>query len=601
MEIYQYNFTNNNSSFKGRGKKLPSFNKLNTQYQRTDSQVRIELPILRSDYLIMSNGDLKCNHYREGKQIENSDFYETIAITPIDSNEDVLYNPACDYSCINLSDKNLNQIKLTTKETKNYADSLSKRILNYASQNKDLLGDEKSQSYFYSLLNNDFSILNDKSKNIISKYISLDDKIRKKKYDSYCALLSENIMHKENKVFYKYCINQKKLLLAKENGQVYDNKEIILKKLSEHKEEINYLWVNIFTMTSMFKGIFINFFDLSDLPCSCCGKPLKNDEISVEHIRPHSIGRKLMRNIYQNDKFNIVNQKFNSPRNFIFEHQICNGKRGNMDFINFLNSTEENFGHNVINNINGIIELIKNDENLLKSLKSYKNFVQYSLKDILFYYKNKTPLLKILVKSLKKYQHNKQITKNNILNELNYIIKKKNFSNYRVINSIKKDIEKIFNKPYIKTIHLKKILKNQINIEKEESKKPIVKKIYRLLNSKYLNKIMTKNEIDNLLYSYLNLSNINNAPIIREIKYLYNQYCVLKYYPPVISKTIYRETGGKINIGLSSWADLMDKIDNSSIPLKKITFYSKYIKPIGNYIASLFPFTQTRVSNLPRI
>ena len=132
MEIYQYNFTNNNFSFKGRGKKLASFNKLNTQYQRTDSQVRIELPILRSDYLIMSNGDLKCNHYREGKQIENSDFYETIAITPIDSNEDVLYNPACDYSCINLSDKNLNQIKLTTKETKNYAGSLSKRILNYA-------------------------------------------------------------------------------------------------------------------------------------------------------------------------------------------------------------------------------------------------------------------------------------------------------------------------------------------------------------------------------------------------------------------------------------------------------------------------------------
>ena len=71
----------------------------------------------------------------------------------------------------------------------------------------------------------------------------------------------------------------------------------------------------------------------------------------------------------------------------------------------------------------------------------------------------------------------------------------------------------------------------------------------------------------------------------------------------MISKTIYRETGGKINVGLSSWANLMYEIEDNQQekPIKKVSFYSKHIKPIGNYIASLFSLTQTRVSGLPRI
>lgn len=602
MKIYQLNLKNNNLSFKSRKKKSASFDGANTQRKSTDFQLKIELPISRSDYFIMPNGDLKCNHYREGKQIENSGFYESISTTPINSNEDIFYNPACDYSCSNSSNESLNPVRLSSKEIKAYADSLSERILNYVSQNKNLLDDEESQSYFYSLLNHDFRILNNKSQNIISKYVSLDENTREKEYDSYCERLSQNIRNKENKMFYKYCNSQKKLTIAKKNAKIYDNEEIILKKLSEHKDEIEYLWSNVSTMTSMFKGTFNNFIDISQLPCCCCGMPLTN-EVSVEHIRPHSLGKNLTKNTLQNQDTKTIDRKFNSPRNFIFEHKYCNGRRGNTDFKTFIESIDDNFADNTINNINCIVNLIKSDKKLSKSLRSYGKFVKYNLKELLFFFENKPKIMQELLNNINNLKQNEFLQKDTVSEQLKTIFNKYNIKNMRLKKSLSKELDKLFNTPKISANNFSTIYKKELEKEKEVSSKPILKKIEALLKSNILDKIMTKAELDEILFKELELSDETHSPFIKEIKYLYNEYCILKYYPPVISKTIYRETGGKINVGLSSWANLMYEIEDNQQekPIKKVSFYSKHIKPIGNYIASLFSLTQTRVSGLPRI
>ena len=84
MKIGQINL-NNSICFKGRKKKKSA--SFSVSYQSENHPQKIELQVSRSDYRILPTGDLKCNHYREGKQIENSNFCESVAITPIDSKE----------------------------------------------------------------------------------------------------------------------------------------------------------------------------------------------------------------------------------------------------------------------------------------------------------------------------------------------------------------------------------------------------------------------------------------------------------------------------------------------------------------------------------
>ena len=599
MKIGQINL-NNSASFKGRKKKSASFS---VNPKNESSKTKIELPVSRSDYQILPSGDLKCNHYREGKQIENSNFCEAIAVTPIDSNEDIFYNPSCDYSCDSSSDDSLKQIKLTSDDLKTYANLLSEQILNYALINKDLLCDFDYQNYFYTLLTNDFLVLNNKSKDIIFKYVSLDNDTREKKYGSYCDKLSENFMDKNNKIFYKYCNKQKKLSLAKANGQVYDNEDIILKKISEHKDEIDYLWTNISTMTSIFKGTFNNFLDIGKLPCCCCGIALK-DDVSVEHIRPHSDGKKLMKNMPQNETTQIINRKFNSPRNFIFEHQNCNGRRGNTDFKTYINSISENFGQNTIDNINAIVNLIKSDEKLSKSLRSYGAFIKFNLNEILFFFENKHKLMKEFFNSINNDEQNNSFNKDVFLQKLYSIFDKYNVKNMRLRNSLIKEIEIFANKKEKTMTDFKLYYNEQIKNEENLSKKTVLEEIKNILNSKILDKVMTKDELDEMLFNKLDLSDEKHSTFIKEIKYLYNQYCILKYYPPVISKTIYRETGGEINIGLSSWANLMNEIENASQSEKKevekLSFSKKYINPIGQFFKSIFSQNSSRVLRLPR-
>ncbi|UKI41131.1 MAG: hypothetical protein L6V95_13790 [Candidatus Melainabacteria bacterium] len=132
----------------------------------------------------------------------------------------------------------------------------------------------------------------------------------------------------------------------------------------------------------------------------------------------------------------------------------------------------------------------------------------------------------------------------------------------------------------------------------------MLEEIKNILNSKILDKVMTKDELDEMLFNKLDLSDEKHSTFVKEIKYLYNQYCILKYYPPVISKTIYRETGGEINIGLSSWANLMNEIENASQSeekeVEKLSFSKKYIKPIGQFFKSIFSQNSSRVLRLPR-
>ena len=599
MKIGQINL-NNSASFKGRKKKSASFS---VNSKNESSKTKIELQVSRSDYQILPSGDIKCNHYREGKQIENFNFCEPIAVTPIDSNEDRYYNPSCDYSCGSSSDENVSQIKLSSNDIKTYANLLSEQILNYALINKDLLCDLDYQNYFYTLLTNDFRILNNKSKDIIFKYVSLDNDTREKKYGSYCDKLSENFMDKNNKIFYKYCNKQKKLSLANANGQVYDNEDIILKKISEHKDEIDYLWTNISTMTSIFKGTFNNFLDIRKLPCCCCGIALK-DDVSVEHIRPHSDGKKLMKNMPQSENAQIINRKFNSPRNFIFEHQNCNGRRGNTDFKTYINSISENFGQNTIDNINAIVNLIKSDEKLSKSLRSYGAFIKFNLNEILFFFENKHKLMKEFFNSINNDEQNNSFNKDVFLQKLYSIFDKYNVKNMRLRNSLIKEIEIFANKKEKNITDFKIYYNEQIKKEEDLSSKPVLEEIKNILNSKILDKVMTKDELDEMLFGKLDLSNENHSSFIKEIKYLYNQYCILKYYPPIISKTIYRETGGEINIGLSSWANLMNEIENASQSeekeVEKLSFSKKYIKPIGQFFKSIFSQNSSRVLRLPR-
>ena len=599
MKIGQINL-NNSASFKGRKKKSASFS---VNPKNESSKTKIELPVSRSDYQILPSGDIKCNHYREGKQIENFNFCEPIAVTPIDSCEDRYYNPSCDYSCGSSSDESLSQIKLSSNDIKTYANLLSEQILNYALINKDLLCDFDYKNYFYTLLTNDFLVLNNKSKDIIFKYVSLDNETREKKYEAYCDKMSENFMDKNNKIFYKYCNKQKKLSLAKANGQVYDNEDIILKKISEHKDEIDYLWTNISTMTSIFKGTFNNFLDIRKLPCCCCGIALK-DDVSVEHIRPHSDGKKLMKNMPQSENAQIINRKFNSPRNFIFEHQNCNGRRGNTDFKTYINSISENFGQNTIDNINTIVNLIKSDEKLSKSLRSYGAFIKFNLNEILFFFKNKHKLMKEFFNSINNDEQNNSFNKDVFLQKLYSIFDKYNVKNMRLRNSLIKEIEIFANKKEKNITDFKIYYKEQIKKEEDLSSKPVLEEIKNILNSKILDKVMTKDEFDEMLFGKLDLSNENHSSFIKEVKYLYNQYCILKYYPPVISKTIYRETGGEINIGLSSWANLMNEIENASQSEKKevekLSFSKKYINPIGQFFKSIFSQNSSRVLRLPR-
>lgn len=600
MKIGQINL-NNSICFKGRKKKKSA--SFSVSYQSENHPQKIELQVSRSDYRILPTGDLKCNHYREGKQIENSNFCESVAITPIDSNEDRNYNPSCDYSCESSSDDSLAQVNLSSSDIKAYADLLSEQILNYALINKDLLCDPDCQDYFYSLLNKDFLILDDKTKSIILKYISLDNITRGKKYESYRENLSQNLINKDNKVFYNYCTKQKKISLAKANGLFYDNEDIILKKISEHKDEIDYLWTNIATITSMFKGTFNNFIDISKLPCCCCGIAL-NDDVSVEHIRPHSIGKKLTKNKPQNKTTQTVDRKFNSPRNFIFEHQACNGKRGNTEFKTYINSISENFGQNTIDNINAIVNLIKSNKKLSESLRSYGNFIKYNLNEILFYFENKPKLMKELFTGLNNENDNKPFNKDSILNQINNIISKYNIKNMRLINSLKRDVEIFANKKEKTMTDFKAYYSELIETEEKLSQKPVLEEIKAILNSKILDKVMTKEELEDMLLNRIDLSDENHSPFIKEIRYLYNQYCILKYYPPVISKTVYRETGGEINIGLSSWANLMHEIEKIQKPkekeAEKISFAKKYIKPIGHYFKSIFSQNSSRVLRLPR-
>lgn len=212
MKIGQINL-NNSASFKGRKKKSASFS---VNPKNESSKTKIELQVSRSDYRILPTGDLKCNHYREGKQIENSNFCEAIAVTPIDSNEDIFYNPSCDYSCDSSSDDSLKQIKLTSDDLKTYANLLSKQILNYALINKDLLCDLDYQNYFYTLLTNDFRILNNKSKAIIFKYVSLDNETREKNMKLIVIKCQKILWIKTIKFFINIVTSKKNFHLQKQ-------------------------------------------------------------------------------------------------------------------------------------------------------------------------------------------------------------------------------------------------------------------------------------------------------------------------------------------------------------------------------------------------